>query len=378
MKKLNVGLIFGGQSSEHEVSLQSAKNIIQAIDRDRFELTLIGIDQQGQWYLRDLNHFLEHADDPERIALVPSERALSLHPGHHAAFFESAPTEQITALSQLDVIFPIIHGTLGEDGSLQGLLAFAQLPYVGAAVLGSAICMDKEITKRLLIQAGIQVAPYIAVKKVLDDRKLFEQATAQLGLPLFVKPACQGSSVGVSKVEDYASFHRALQLAFAYDRKVLIEQAIVGREIECAILGNDQPRASVCGEVITQDQFYSYAAKYIDGQSNTVIPANISAEAAAKIQAIALKTFVALECEGLARVDVFLKADGDVVVNEVNTLPGFTNISMYPQLWQASGLSYPDLISTLIDLAIQRHQTQSNKQHQVQINSVDEFKKSQL
>lgn len=378
MKKLNVGLIFGGQSSEHEVSLQSAKNIIQAIDRDRFELTLIGIDQQGQWYLRDLNHFLEHADDPERIALVPSERALSLQPGHHAAFFESAPTEQITALSQLDVIFPIIHGTLGEDGSLQGLLAFAQLPYVGAAVLGSAICMDKEITKRLLIQAGIQVAPYIAVKKVLDDRKLFEQATAQLGLPLFVKPACQGSSVGVSKVEDYASFHRALQLAFAYDRKVLIEQAIVGREIECAILGNDQPRASVCGEVITQDQFYSYAAKYIDGQSNTVIPANISAEAAAKIQAIALKTFVALECEGLARVDVFLKADGDVVVNEVNTLPGFTNISMYPQLWQASGLSYPDLISTLIDLAIQRHQTQSNKQHQVQINSVDEFKKSQL
>ncbi len=378
MKKLNVGLIFGGQSSEHEVSLQSAKNIIQAIDRDRFELTLIGIDQQGQWYLRDLNHFLEHADDPERIALVPSERALSLQPGHHAAFFESAPTEQITALSQLDVIFPIIHGTLGEDGSLQGLLAFAQLPYVGAAVLGSAICMDKEITKRLLIQAGIQVAPYIAVKKVLDDRKLFEQATAQLGLPLFVKPACQGSSVGVSKVEDYASFHRALQLAFAYDRKVLIEQAIVGREIECAILGNDQPRASVCGEVITQDQFYSYAAKYIDGQSNTVIPANISAEAAAKIQAIALKTFVALECEGLARVDVFLKADGDVVVNEVNTLPGFTNISMYPQLWQASGLSYPDLISTLIDLAIQRHQTQSNKQHQVQISSVDEFKKSQL
>lgn len=378
MKKINVGLIFGGQSSEHEVSLQSAKNIIQAIDRDRFELTLIGIDQQGQWYLRDLNHFLEHADDPERIALVPSERALSLQPGHHAAFFESAPTEQITALSQLDVIFPIIHGTLGEDGSLQGLLAFAQLPYVGAAVLGSAICMDKEITKRLLIQAGIQVAPYIAVKKVLDDRKLFEQATAQLGLPLFVKPACQGSSVGVSKVEDYASFHRALQLAFAYDRKVLIEQAIVGREIECAILGNDQPRASVCGEVITQDQFYSYAAKYIDGQSNTVIPANISAEAAAKIQAIALKTFVALECEGLARVDVFLKADGDVVVNEVNTLPGFTNISMYPQLWQASGLSYPDLISTLIDLAIQRHQTQSNKQHQVQISSVDEFKKSQL
>lgn len=378
MKKLNVGLIFGGQSSEHEVSLQSAKNIIQAIDRDRFELTLIGIDQQGQWYLRDLNHFLKHADDPERIALVPSERALSLQPGHHAAFFESAPTKQITALSQLDVIFPIIHGTLGEDGSLQGLLAFAQLPYVGAAVLGSAICMDKEITKRLLIQAGIQVAPYIAVKKVLDDRKLFEQATAQLGLPLFVKPACQGSSVGVSKVEDYASFHRALQLAFAYDRKVLIEQAIVGREIECAILGNDQPRASVCGEVITQDQFYSYAAKYIDGQSNTVIPANISAEAAAKIQAIALKTFVALECEGLARVDVFLKADGDVVVNEVNTLPGFTNISMYPQLWQASGLSYPDLISTLIDLAIQRHQTQSNKQHQVQISSVDEFKKSQL
>ena len=379
MKKLNVGVIFGGQSSEHEVSLQSAKNIIQAIDRDRFELTLIGIDQQGQWYLRDLNHFLEHADDPERIALVPSERQLSLQPGHQSSpFFESSPSLSMSAFSQLDVIFPIIHGSLGEDGCLQGLLAFAQLPYVGAAVLGSAICMDKEVSKRLLLQAGIQVAPYIAVKKVLDDRKLFEQATTQLGLPLFVKPACQGSSVGVSKVEDYASFHRALQLAFAYDGKVLIEQAIVGREIECAILGNDHPRASVCGEVITQDQFYSYAAKYIDGQSSTVIPANISAEAAAKIQAIALKTFVALECEGLARVDVFLKADGDVVVNEVNTLPGFTNISMYPQLWQASGLEYQDLISTLIDLAIERHQAQSGKQHQWQINSIEVVKKSKL
>lgn len=365
MKKLNVGLIFGGQSSEHEVSLQSAKNIIQAIDRDRFDLTLIGIDQQGQWYLRDLNHFLEHADDPERIALVPSERALSLQPGHHAAFFESAPAEQITALSQLDVIFPIIHGTLGEDGSLQGLLAFAQLPYVGSTVLGSAICMDKEITKRLLMQAGIKVAPYIAVKQVDDDHALFEQAKATLGLPLFVKPASQGSSVGVSKVKDYAGFHSALQLAFRYDHKVLIEQAIVGREIECAVLGNDQPRASVCGEVITQDQFYSYAAKYIDGQSSTVIPADLSPEVAAQIQAIALDSFTTLQCQGLARVDVFLTQQNEIIVNEVNTLPGFTNISMYPQLWQASGLSYQDLISTLIDLAIQRYQAQSNKQHQL-------------
>ena len=276
------------------------------------------------------------------------------------ALFESAQQQQ---LDQLDVIFPIIHGTLGEDGSLQGLLAFANLPYVGSAVLGSAVCMDKDLCKRLLMQAGITVAPYIAVKAVADEAALFEQASTQLGLPLFIKPASQGSSVGVSKVTNAAEFSAGLALAFRYDRKVLIEQAIVGREIECAILGNDQPQASVCGEVLTQDQFYSYDAKYIDGQSRTVVPAEMPKEIEAQIQAVALRTFAALECEGLARVDVFLTPDNQIVVNEVNTLPGFTNISMYPQLWQASGLNYSDLISNLIDLALQRHQLNASKQH---------------
>ena len=362
MKKLSVGIIFGGKSSEHEVSLQSAKNIIEAIDRNRFDITLIGIDKQGQWFLRDLNHFLENPEDPRHISLAASVRQLALQPGHlEQPFFESAQQQQ--QLSQLDVIFPIIHGTLGEDGSLQGLLAFANLPYVGSAVLGSAVCMDKEVCKRLLMHAGIAVAPYIAVKAVADEAALFEQASTQLGLPLFIKPASQGSSVGVSKVTNAAEFSAGLALAFRYDRKVLIEQAIVGREIECAILGNDQPRASVCGEVLTQDQFYSYDAKYIDGQSRTVVPAEMPKEIEAQIQAVALRTFAALECEGLARVDVFLTPDNQIVVNEVNTLPGFTNISMYPQLWQASGLNYSDLISNLIDLALQRHQLNASKQH---------------
>ena len=361
MKKLSVGIIFGGKSSEHEVSLQSAKNIIEAIDRNRFDITLIGIDKQGQWFLRDLNRFLENAEDPRHISLAASVRPLALQPGHlQQPFFESAQQQQ---LDQLDVIFPIIHGTLGEDGSLQGLLAFANLPYVGSAVLGSAVCMDKDLCKRLLMQAGIAVAPYIAVKAVADEAALFEQASTQLGLPLFIKPASQGSSVGVSKVTNAAEFSAGLALAFRYDRKVLIEQAIVGREIECAILGNDQPQASVCGEVLTQDQFYSYDAKYIDGQSRTVVPADMPKEIEAQIQAVALRTFAALECEGLARVDVFLTPDNQIVVNEVNTLPGFTNISMYPQLWQASGLNYSDLISNLIDLALERHQLNASKQH---------------
>ncbi|TCM70782.1 D-alanine-D-alanine ligase [Acinetobacter calcoaceticus] len=377
MKKLSVGIIFGGKSAEHEVSLQSAKNIIEAIDRDRFDLVLIGIDKQGQWHLSDANHYLVHADDPQLISFNASERHLALQPGQISQpFIESNNAQQ---LSQIDVILPIIHGTLGEDGSLQGLLEFVDRPYVGSSVLGSSICMDKDVTKRLLMHAGIAVAPYFAikaaaVKSAADEEALYHQAVAKLGLPLFIKPASQGSSVGVSKVSDLNAFSTAIKLAFNYDHKVLIEQAIVGREIECAILGNEQPRASVCGEVLTQDQFYSYQAKYIDGQSKAVIPAELSADAEANIQAIALKTFMALECSGLARVDVFLTPNNEVVVNEVNTLPGFTNISMYPQLWQASGLSYRDLISTLIDLAIERYQSQASKQHYIDLSAFEKAK----
>ncbi|AOA59417.1 D-alanine--D-alanine ligase [Acinetobacter larvae] len=351
MSKLNIGIIFGGKSSEHEVSLQSAKNIIQAIDRDRFDLSLISIDKQGIWYLSDPAHYLEHENDPKLIQLSTDKKVLTLHPGRRD--FLSLDGQ---ALPIIDVIFPIVHGRNGEDGSLQGLLELLNIPYVGSSVLGSSLCMDKDITKRLLQHAGIAVAPYLLASAQDDVDTLFAQAQQQLGLPVFIKPANEGSSVGVGKANTAEEFSQALKEALTYDEKVLIETAIIGREIECAVLGNITAEASVCGEVITQDQFYSYDAKYINNHSKTCIPAEISATAQAEIQDIARRAFKALACFGLARVDVFLTEDQKVLVNEINTLPGFTNISMYPQLWQASGLSYQALISRLIELALQRHQ----------------------
>ena len=354
MEKIRVGLVFGGKSAEHEVSLQSARNIIDALDPERFEATLIGIDKQGRWHVSDAGDFLLNADDPARIALHRSGRELAVVPGRDALQFQPLPASQAQALAQIDVVFPIVHGTLGEDGSLQGLLRMANLPFVGSGVLGSAVAMDKDVAKRLLRDAGLAVAPFITLRR--RDAADFDAVVARLGLPLFVKPANQGSSVVVSKVSDAAGFQRALALAFAYDHKVLVESAIDGREIECAVLGNEDAQASVCGEIVVHDEFYSYDTKYIreDG-ADVVAPADLDAQTDARIRAVALQAYQVLECAGLARVDVFLTAAGEIVINEVNTLPGFTRISMYPKLWQASGLSYRDLISHLIDLALARH-----------------------
>ncbi|ANF58794.1 D-alanine--D-alanine ligase [Halotalea alkalilenta] len=353
MTKTRIGLIFGGKSAEHEVSLQSAKNIVDALDKTRFEVTMIGIDKQGQWHLNDASNFLLDADDPSRIALRESNRDLAVMPGRsHGQWLEA----DAGALAQLDVIFPIVHGTLGEDGSLQGLLRILDLPQVGSGVLGSAICMDKDVAKRLLRDAGLQVAPFVSVTRTRRASLDFDAVVDQLGLPLFVKPASQGSSVGVSKVVDRAGFERALDEAFSFDHKVLIEQAIEGREIECAVLGNDAPRASLCGEILLSDEFYSYDTKYIsESGARLSIPAELTDAQSEAIQAVALETFALLECQGMARVDVFLTEDDRVVVNEVNTLPGFTRISMYPKLWEASGLSYSELLTTLIALARERH-----------------------
>ncbi|MBP2168730.1 D-alanine-D-alanine ligase [Erwinia toletana] len=358
MAKLHVGIVFGGKSAEHEVSLQSAKNILEAIDKSRFDVSLIGIDKQGEWHLNESSNFLLNAENPALIALNQSGRSIALIPGQQQhQLIESASAQQ---LSQVDVIFPIVHGTLGEDGSLQGMLRMANLPFVGSDVLGSAVSMDKDVTKRLLRDAGLQVAPFISLKKSQRAQLNFATVTEQLGLPVFIKPANQGSSVGVSKVTSAAEFEQALTLAFDFDNKVLIEQAIAGREIECAVLGNDAPQASLCGEVVLSDSFYSYQTKYIDANGATiVVPAQIAAAASEAIRQVALQAFSALECSGMARVDVFLTDDGQVIVNEVNTLPGFTNISMYPKLWQASGLSYSDLITRLIELAVERHQQNS-------------------
>ncbi len=354
MGKIRVGLIFGGRSAEHEVSLQSARNIVDALDPDRFDVTLIGIDKQGQWHLNDLGGYLLNAEDPARIALHHSGQGVALLPGRESQQLQAL--QPAAALAQIDVVFPIVHGTLGEDGSLQGLLRMANLPFVGSGVLGSAVAMDKDVAKRLLRDAGLDVAPFVTLRRRDADSADFAAISAQLGLPLFVKPANQGSSVGVSKARDAAEFARAVALAFSFDHKVLVESAIVGREIECAVLGNDAPEASVCGEVVVHDEFYSYDTKYIsETGAEVVVPAAIDEDTQARIRAIALRAYEVLECAGLARVDVFLTAEGRIVINEINTLPGFTRISMYPKLWGASGLSYRALITRLVELAIARH-----------------------
>ncbi|QIZ52390.1 D-alanine--D-alanine ligase [Dickeya zeae] len=364
MSKIRVGVVFGGKSSEHEVSLQSAKNIVDAIDKTRFDVVLLGIDKQGEWHVNDASNYLLNADNPALIALNRSSQNVALIPGqtHH----QLIDTASASALSQIDVIFPIVHGTLGEDGSLQGLLRMANIPFVGSSVLGSAVSMDKDVTKRLLRDAGLQVAPFVTLTRANRARHPYDSVTAELGLPLFVKPANQGSSVGVSKVRNQAEFDHAVELAFRYDHKVLVESAIAGREIECAVLGNDYPKASVCGEIVLHDEFYSYDTKYINEDGAAVaIPAVMDDDVHQHIRDIALRAFQALDCQGMARVDVFLTLDQQVVVNEVNTLPGFTNISMYPKLWEASGLDYTSLITQLIELALERHAQDSNLQSSV-------------
>ena len=354
MTKLRVGVIFGGKSAEHEVSLQSAKNIVDAIDKEKFDVTLLGIDKQGHWHINDASNYLLNAENPALIALNRSNKNVALIPGQEKQ--QLIESGSAGALGQLDVVFPIVHGTLGEDGSLQGLLRMANLPFVGAGVLGSAGSMDKDVTKRLLRDAGLAVAPFVTLTRSNRAKFTFEQLSERLGLPLFVKPANQGSSVGVSKVQDRDGYEAAVALAFSFDHKVLVESAIVGREIECAVLGNDNPQASTCGEIVLNSEFYAYDTKYIDDQgAKVVVPAAIDSEVNDKIRQIAVRAYQTLGCSGMARVDVFLTADNDVVINEINTLPGFTNISMYPKLWQASGLDYTSLISRLIELALERH-----------------------
>jgi len=354
MSKLRVGIIFGGRSAEHEVSLQSARNIVDALDRERFEPVLIGIDKNGHWHLNDTSNFLINQENPALIALNQSNRELAVVPGKASQQLLETSNQEL--LGHVDVIFPIVHGTLGEDGCLQGLLRMADLPFVGSDVLGSAVCMDKDISKRLLRDAGLAVTPFITLNRATAARTDFAQAQSKLGLPMFVKPANQGSSVGVSKVTSEAQYHAAIELALGFDEKVLVESAVSGREIECAVLGNDQPIASGCGEIVVGSGFYSYDSKYIDNQAaQVVVPADLSEEVSERIRALAVEAFQVLGCSGLARVDVFLTQGGEVLINEINSLPGFTRISMYPKLWQAAGMTYSELVSRLIELALERH-----------------------
>ncbi|MBM7571149.1 D-alanine--D-alanine ligase [Aquibacillus albus] len=355
MTKAKVGIIFGGKSAEHEVSLQSAKNIVDAIDKDKYDVVLLGIDKEGKWHLNDQSSYLLNEENPKLIQLNKTNKSIAVVPGESSKQLVSLSGS--SGLDQLDVVFPIVHGTLGEDGSLQGMLRIANLPFVGTSVLGSAVSMDKDIAKRLLREAGIQVAEAVSYRKQAMSKIRFEEVKEKLGLPLFIKPANQGSSVGVSKVRTESEFYDGVKSAFQYDHKILVEEAVEGREIECSVLGNEEPIASLPGEILPQTDFYSYESKYIDEKgADLAIPADLSEDLTKKVQEASVKIFQTLDCEGMARVDFFLKKNGELVVNEVNTLPGFTRISMYPKLWEISGISYPELINKLIELAMERHE----------------------
>ena len=350
MKK-RVAVLFGGKSAEHEVSLQSARNVIGMIDRDKFEVVAIGIDKEGRWFLGDAARLVIEDADPKLVKLNRSSEDLVVQPGHELALAGSN-------LGRIDVVFPVLHGPFGEDGSVQGLLQVAGIPYVGAGVLGSAAGMDKDVMKRLLRDAGIPNANFATIRRHQRANFDWESIVAELGSPVFVKPANLGSSVGVHKVRNADEFEDALDDAFSWDNKVIVEEAIVGREVECSVLGNEEPVASVIGEIVTQGDhdFYSYDAKYIDEKGAQLnIPADLDDDVADRVRALSIEVFQVLECAGLARVDSFVTATGEIFVNEINTLPGFTNISMYTKLWEASGLPQTALIDQLIELALERH-----------------------
>lgn len=352
--RIRVAILFGGRSAEHEVSLQSARNVIDAINRDKYEPVLIGIDRQGGWFLNDDSLQLLHADDAARISLHQGRRAVSLVAGDRSGLL--VDMNDSAAIPAVDVLFPVLHGPYGEDGSMQGLARLANLPCVGSGILGSAIGMDKDIGKRLLRDAGIPVARHLCLRRRDIGPNLAEEVERMLAYPVFVKPANMGSSVGVARVDSAETLDDALQTAFRYDGRILIEERINGREIECSVLGNDEPQASIIGEIVTSDGFYSYERKYLDEHGALLkIPAELDTATMDRARTTAIEAFRALEARGMARVDMFLTADGEIYVNEINTIPGFTAISMYPKLWQASGLSYTDLIDRLIQLALEEH-----------------------
>lgn len=353
-KKVRVGLLFGGRSPEHPISIRSARSVVASLDRDRFTPVLIGIDPTGRWHLvgEDVFRQLEaRSDEQGTNEIVPT--AL-----RHVAGAERPRTDDPIAV---DVVFPILHGAYGEDGTIQGMLEMLDLPYVGAGVLGSAVGMDKDVQKRLLRAADIAVVPFLTVQEGWWQRapQEVEERALDLGVPLFVKPANLGSSVGVHRAATAAELRPAIADALSYDPKILIEKGINAREIECSVLGNAQPQASVPGEIVAGADFYSYDEKYSNSSSSELlIPAPLSPEMTARVRAMAVRTFEVLECSGMARVDFFLDRDSDqLYVNELNSIPGFTSISMYPKLWEATGLSYRDLLTRLIDLAFERHAT---------------------
>jgi D-alanine-D-alanine ligase len=360
MEKLRVGLLYGGRSVEHDVSIVSATSILGALDRDRYEISLIGVDPEGGWHLAPDGTDLADALEAPRVFLAATPGATELRLDDST----QEPTADFETLTQLDVIFPIIHGRGGEDGALQGMLEMADVPYVGSGVLSSALQMDKDFAKRLLSSAGLPVTPWItftaAELEEVGLRSASDRIAAELGLPVFVKPANSGSSIGISRAESNAEVASALADALRYDRKVLVEVAVDAREIEVAVLGNANPEASIPGEIRAAKAFYDYDAKYRDSATELVIPAPIDIEQSNAIRETAIAAYRALDAEGMARVDFLADRESrSFYINELNSLPGFTDGSMYPKLWEATGLPYPRLLDRLIELALERHAERS-------------------
>lgn len=355
-----MGVVFGGRSGEHEVSLASATSVIDALDRSKYDVVPIGITKEGKWIssgqtLGLLKDGATGEGEQESVLLPePGRRGLST----------AGMTEGV---QPLDVVIPMIHGTYGEDGTLQGLLELADIPYVGSGVLGSALGMDKIIQKQVFKQAGLPIARYVwflTSECVENPRHIAQKVERSLRYPVFVKPANTGSSVGISKAHDRKELLEALPVACAYDRKILVEQGVNNlREIECGVMGNNRPEATIPGEIVPSNEFYDYDAKYVDGKTAAMIPASLPRSIAATIRTMAVKAFVALDLAGMARVDFFVvKRTHRIVLNEVNTLPGFTSISMFPKLWEATGVPYPALLDRLIDLAVERHDERKRQQ----------------
>jgi D-alanine-D-alanine ligase len=345
MPRTRLAILYGGRSAEHQVSVVSARSVMEALDPDRFEVVPIAITRAGAWLLPDRSP----------LELTASDGAL---PEVEAAGTELAVRPE-QGVGGVDVVFPILHGPFGEDGTVQGLFELADLPYVGSGVLASALAMDKAMAKVVLAQAGLPQAPYLVVPERdwrADPDRVAAQVGGRLAYPVFTKPARLGSSIGISKVKTPDGLAAGLADAFAHDTKALVEQGVVARELECGVLGNDAPEASVVGEVVPGHEFYDFEAKYLDESLKLEIPAPVPGAVRDRVRELSLRAFQALDCEGFARVDFFYEeATGRVLLNEVNTIPGFTPKSMFPMLWAASGLCYPDLVARLVDLAVERH-----------------------
>jgi D-alanine-D-alanine ligase len=353
--KTKLGLLYGGKSAEHKVSMQTALAVIKALDLEKFEIHPIYITVQGEWI-----------NGPQLYAPVDNVKELEFSNSEQLPPSSLAPSlfeaERGTS-TQLDVIFPLLHGPNGEDGTVQGMLELLNLPYVGNGVLASAAGMDKVIMKNVFAQAGLAQVNYVAfIRSEWEKAKeeIYNKVEVELGYPCFVKPANLGSSVGISKCKNKEELEAAFVEAFQFDRKVIIEEGVVAREIEVGILGNDEPKCSVAGEIVPKKDFYDYTAKYEDGNTALIIPADITKEEYEQISEMAIKSFKALDCSGLVRADFFLTKDGKALINEVNTMPGFTPVSMFPLLWKHTGVEYPKLIERLVELAKERHAEKQN------------------